>query len=329
MENQRKIKWGIVGLGKIAATFAEDLLLSQDSELFAVASRGLEKASIFAQEFGAKNAYGSYDELINDPEVEVVYIATPHSLHHELTLKCIESGKAVLCEKPMGLDAIQVKEMVNLARSKKVFLMEGIWTRLIPATKTFLKLMDDNIIGEIKHVRADFGFASNHSKESRILNKKLGGGSLLDVGIYPIYLSLLLLGEPKSMQVEAEMTDTGVDKSCTMIFNYENGATANLFSSIGEQTPTDAEILGTKGSIKLHSRFHHPQKFSLNVNGETEKTIEENYLGNGYIHEIEEVNSCLFQGKTESVLVPLEISLRLSKILDLVKKEINLDYNDV
>ena len=329
MKNQKKIKWGIVGLGKIAVKFAEDLLLSQESELFAVASREIEKASIFAKEYGSKNAFGSYDELINHPEVDVVYIATPHSLHYELTKKCIENGKAVLCEEPMGLDAIQVKEMVDLARSKKVFLMEGIWTRLIPATKTFLKLMDDNIIGEIKHVRADFGFASTHSKESRILNKKLGGGSLLDVGIYPVYLSLLLLGEPKSMQVEALMTDTGVDKSCSMIFDYENGATSNLFSSIGENTPTEGEIIGTKGSIKLHSRFHHPQKITVNVIGETERTIEEEYRGGGYIHEIEEVNACLFQGKTESNLLPLDISLRLSKILDLVKKEISLDYNEV
>ena len=329
MENQKKIKWGIVGLGKIAVKFAEDLLLSQESELFAVASREIEKASIFAKEYGSKNAFGSYDELINHPEVDVVYIATPHSLHYELTKKCIENGKAVLCEKPMGLDAIQVKEMVDLARSKKVFLMEGIWTRLIPATKTFLKLMDENSIGEIKHVRADFGFASTESNNSRIFNKKLGGGSLLDVGIYPVYVSLLLLGEPKSMQVEAEMTETGVDKSCSMIFSYENRVLANLFSSIGEQTPTVAEVIGTNGSIKLHSRFHHPKKITLNVNGEAEKTIEEEYLGNGYFHEIEEVNSCLFQGKTESDLLPLDVSLRLSRILDLVKKEMNLDYNDV
>jgi len=329
METRKKIKWGIVGLGNIAVKFAEDMSLSQDAELFGVASREMDKALIFAKEFGAKKAFGSYDELINHPEVDVVYIATPHSMHYELTLKCIESGKAVLCEKPMGLDAIQVKEMIDFARSKKVFLMEGIWTRLIPATKTFLKLMDDKIIGEIKNVRADFGFASIHSKESRIFNKKLGGGSLLDVGIYPVYLSLLLLGEPKSIQVEAEMTDTGVDKNCTMMFHYENGAIANLFSSIAEKTPTDGEIVGTKGSIKLHSRFHHPQKITIDVNGEASKTIEENYRGGGYIHEIEEVNNCLFEGKTESDLLPLDISLRLSKILDLVKNEINLDYNDI
>lgn len=328
MENDQKVKWGIVGLGGIAAKFASDLRLSPNAILHAVASRSESKASEFAQEYGAQYGFGSYEELIHHPEVDVVYIATPHSMHHDLTLKCIDAGKAVLCEKPMALDAIQVKEMVDLARSKKVFLMEGIWTRLIPATKTFLKLMQDKIIGEIRHIRADFGFANTHSKESRILNKKLGGGSLLDVGIYPVYFSLLLFGEPQSIKASAVMTDTGVDKDCTMKFTYENGATAELFSSIGQQTPTEAEIIGTNGSLKLHSRFHHPKKISLFIDGEVEKIIEEEYFGEGYIHEIEEVNECLFQGKIESDLLPLEMSLRLSKILDRVKKEINLDYND-
>ena len=204
--------------------------------------------------------------------------------------------------------------------------MEGLWTRFIPATEKVIELLEKNVFGELISMQADFGFKGDSDPESRVYNKKLGGGSLLDVGIYPIYLSLLTLGIPSDIKAMARLTKTGVDSFCALSFSYENGAKANLESTIDADTPTEAHIHGTSGSIKLHRRFHHTEKLTCLHNG-VETLLDIKYKGNGYIHEIEEVNTCLLNHATESSKLPLKTTLDLSILIDRVKEKIGLDYD--
>lgn len=320
------INWGIIGLGKIANKFAEDLLLSETSALYGVASRDIEKAKAFGEKYDSVKYFGSYEELASDPEIDVVYIATPHSFHFSQTMMCLKKGKAVLCEKPLGLDQNEVKAMLNEAKSRKLFLMEALWTRFIPATEKLLELLNEKVIGEINFIRADFGFKGDFPIESRVYNKKLGAGSLLDIGIYPVYISLLTLGMPTDIKVMARMAQTGVDSYCGMLFNYANSAKANLESTIEADTPIEAYIYGSEGHLKLHSRFHHTEKISLYKNEELIESFEIPYKGNGYYHEIEEVNNCLLNNEIESAKLPHSTSLNLIKLIDRVKDEMGLRY---
>ncbi len=321
----KKVHWGMIGLGNIAHKFAADLQLSDHAVLQGVASRSLEKATEFAEIYNAVTAYDSYEALANDPKIDVIYIATPHTFHFENTMLCLQHGKAVLCEKPMGINSTQVQTMIQEAKSRKLFLMEAIWTRFIPAIEKMISLLDEKTIGDIVHVRADFGFKAELNLESRAFNKSLGGGSLLDIGIYPIFLSLLVLGIPTDVKTMARMTETDVDSFCALLFDYATNAKAILESTFEANTPTEAYIHGTKGAIKLHRRFHHPTTITLYKNGE-EIVFEIPYTGNGYVHEIEEVNSCLRNGQTESSKLPLELSLNLITIIDRVKAQIGLQY---
>lgn len=323
----KELHWGIIGLGKIANKFASDLLLSDHSVLQNVASRDVAKAKAFSEKFKAVKYAQSYEELAHDPDVDIVYIATPHSFHFEQTMMCLENGKSVLCEKPMGMNSDQVNRMVEEARSRNLFLMEGIWTRFIPATEKLLELIHNNHIGDIISIRADFGFKADFEPEGRIFKKELGAGSLLDIGIYPIYLSLLLCGLPKEIKAMARFTETEVDSYCTALFNYENDAIATLESTIEADTPIEAHIYGTQGHLKLHSRFHHSEKISLYKNGDLQEVYDIKYQGEGYYHEIEEVYQCMLKGETESKKHTLRNTQDLMLIIDKVKRGINLTYN--
>jgi predicted dehydrogenase len=320
-----KINWGILGLGKIAHKFAEDILLLDNAILYGVASRNLEKAKLFGQQYQSRRYFGSYEEIADDPEIDVVYIATPHPFHFELTMMCLEKGKAVLCEKPMGMDSGQVRTMTEKAREKNLFLMEGLWTRFIPGTEAYLDLLEKKALGEVITLHADFGFRAEYDTNSRIFNKELGGGSLLDIGIYPIYLSLITLGIPSEIRALARMTETKVDSYCSMLLGFEGQGKAMLESTFEADTPTEAIVYGTSGSIKLHRRFHHTEKITLSNDG-GHKEFEAPYIGNGYFHEIEEVNKCLIEGRTESQKLPLSASLDLISLIDKVKEEIGLKY---
>lgn len=322
---RKKINWGIIGLGSIANKFAADLLLSKEAQLYGVASRDLNKAKNFSKKYKSIKYYSSYEDLVDDPEIDVIYIATPHTFHFENTMMCLKKGKAVLCEKPMGINAEQSKIMIEEAKSRNLFLMEGIWTRFIPATEKLIEILEKKTIGDVSFIRADFGFKGDSNLESRVYNKKLGGGSLLDIGIYPIYLSLLTLGNPINIKAMARMTETDVDSYCSMLFNYANGAKASLESTIEADTPIEAHIYGTKGTIKLHSRFHHSEKITISQNG-TQKILNLKYRGNGYIHEIEEVNKCLLNDDLESAKLPLATSIDLISLIDNVKEKIGLKY---
>ncbi len=323
---KKNIKWGILGLGKIAHKFASDLSLSQNSNLYAVASRSREKALNFAGKFGAEAPYDAYALLINDPEVDIVYIATPHAFHFKWAKKCLENGKHVLCEKPLGMNESEVKGLIEIARKNKLFLMEGLWTRFIPSFEKMLDLIAGNTIGDIEMIKADFGFRAEKDLSGRLFNKNLGGGALLDIGIYPIYLSLILLGWPKNIKSSARITSEGIDSYSAVIFEYENSSMANLEATFEMDTPIEACIYGTKGELKMHRRFHHSKKISLKLNNGERQDYEIEYKGEGYSHEIEEVEKCINSGALESKKHPLSRSLELIRILDKIKVQIGLTY---
>lgn len=323
-----KVRWGILGLGNIAGKFAGDLLLIENAFLQGVASRDKLKAKNFAEKYNAISAYEGYDALANDPEIDIIYIATPHTFHFEHTMLCLRAGKAVLCEKPMAMNANDAKIMMDEAKKRNLFLMEGLWTRFIPGTKKVLDLIVNDAIGEIEFIKADFGFKGDGNLESRVYNKSLGAGSLLDIGIYPVYLSLLLLGVPDAIRVIANYTKTGVDASCSMLFEYDGGIKAYLESTILADTPVEALIYGSKGSLQIHSRFHHPREITVKRNDGNTESFTIDYKGEGYYHEIFEVMNCLQHGLTESPKMPHSMSLQLMQILDGVREKIGLVYDE-
>lgn len=322
-----KLHWGIIGLGKIAAIFAEDMLRFQQANLYAVTSRTTEKAKNFADKFQAEKAYTNYQQVIDDPKIDVVYIATPHVFHFELAMACLKAKKHVLCEKPLCMNAAQVKLLSAEAKRNNCFLMEGIWTRFMPSTNKLIELLSKNSIGELLSLEADFGFEAKFNKNSRLFNKNLGGGSLLDIGIYPIYLSLLCLGLPSKIEAKGKFATTGVDVACQMKFFYEGEQQANLLSSFEENTSCECIINGTNGRIKLHRRFHQSTCVEVfDAEGISIETYSLPYQGNGYVHEIEEVTNCIRQLQLESEKLPHSTSIQLAEVMDKVMKQIGLEY---
>lgn len=322
----KKIKWGIIGLGKIAHKFCKDLLEVDDAELYAVASRNLNKAQAFKEEYGAQKAYGSYEELMEDKNVDVVYVATPHVLHHSISIACLKKGIAVLCEKPFAMNTGEVKEMIKTARENNVFLMEAMWTLFLPHFEYTMEEISSGKMGKIKSIKADFGFPAEFDTSKRLFNKSLGGGSLLDIGIYPVFLAYSLLGKPERIEADAQFAETGVDSSCEVTFHYKNGVTALLKSTIVEQTPTTAEIELEKGKVFINSRFHEPSSLDIELD---EKNLEKDFEVHtiGYYYEAEHVTKMLQNGKTESDRMSFEKSLDLIGLLDDIRKEIALEYD--
>ncbi len=318
---QRAFNWGIIGLGKIAHKFAQDLALLPNARLCAVAAQSLERAEVFATTYHAPFAYGSYEEIVNTPDLDVVYIATPHSGHCTATILCLNHKIAVLCEKPLALNSDEVGKMITAARENDTFLMEALWTRFLPTTEFLLTLLEKNTIGKILSVHADFGFAGKIDPKSRLFNKNLGGGSLLDIGIYPVFLSLFLLGKPTKIQATSVIGTTGVDESCAMIFKYEQSQIAMLHSSVRANTPTEAFIYGEKGYIHWHGRFHEPNKgITLHIYGESPVFYPFEWDSIGFTYEAEEVMRCLRENRKESERMSLTFSTDLMAILDEVAR---------
>lgn len=323
------INWGIIAPGRIAHKFAHDLQLTGGARLLAVASRSLERARAFANQYGAQYAYGSYEEIFNCPDLDVVYIASPHTGHFEHTMMCLEQKIPVLCEKPLAMNAIQARTMIGAARSSGTFLMDAIWTRFIPAFDEAIQLLNNGIIGELKTIRADFGFRADFPPEHRLFNMNLGGGSLLDVGIYPVFLATLIWGKPEEIKASAVFGKTGADESCAMILKYAGNKIAVLDASIAVNTGTEAFIYGEAGTMHLHSRFHHPSKFGVSYYEKPTETFSHPYTGNGYYHEIAEVGECLRNGRKESQKLPLDFSLTLMEVLDWIRKEAGINYSGI
>ncbi|MEZ4885560.1 MAG: Gfo/Idh/MocA family oxidoreductase [Chitinophagales bacterium] len=319
--------WGIIGLGRIAHQFAQGLSVLSNAKLYAVASRSQDKADEFAQQYGATKAYNTYEALASDPDVDVVYIATPHNLHCTNTLLCLDAKKAVLCEKPLAINAVEAAQMIQKAHEQQTFLMEAIWTRYLPFCQKMMELIEADVIGDIHLVRADFGFYRPFDPDSRLFNPELAGGSLLDIGIYPLFLASLLLGFPTTIQAIAQMSETQIDQHCAMQLKYEKGQIASLFSSIQANTQNIAEIHGTKGIIRISPHFHQATHFSLQLHNEEPQDFHFQHTpGNGYTFEAKAVMNYLEADKTESDLLPLEFSKRLIQTMDAIRSQCGVVY---
>ncbi|MEH0842630.1 Gfo/Idh/MocA family oxidoreductase [Micromonospora sp. CPCC 205711] len=319
-------RWGILATGHIAGRFAEDLRLVPGAELAAVGSRTAESAERFAARHGAARWYGSWSELAADDELDVIYVATPHAAHHEATRVCLEAGRAVLVEKPFTLDLATGAELVELARARGVFLMEAMWMRCDPMIRQVLQLVANGAVGEVTHVRADFGAAGPFPPEHRMRARALGGGALLDLGVYPLSLAHLLLGVPEHVHAWAKLTPEGVDANTGIVLGYDSGEVATLSCGMVGATAVTAAVTGTTGRIDLPEPFYRPAAAVLHRADAEPETITAELVGGGYQHEAAEVQRCLAAGLTESPLVPHSVTLEVLALLDAIREQIGVEY---
>jgi dihydrodiol dehydrogenase / D-xylose 1-dehydrogenase (NADP) len=321
------IRWGILAPGRIAHKFVKGLLALEDAQAYAVGSRTLEKAQEFADQYGIPKAYGSYQELAEDPDVDIIYVATPHPAHKESVLLCLKAGKAVLCEKPFTMDANEAEELVKAARESKLFLMEAMWTRFLPAIVKVREWLSQGLIGDIRMVKADFGFRIGWDPENRLLNKKLGGGALLDAGIYPVSFASMVYGtQPAEIRSLSHIGETGVDEQFSLLFGYPEGKLAALSGAVRTKLINDAWIMGTEGYIHV-PEFLFARSASLLVNGKEKETYEPEFIATGYNYEAAEAMRCLREGRTESSVMPLDETVGIMRTLDTVRAQWGLEYN--
>ncbi len=321
----KNLNWGLVGLGKITRSFAADLQLTSQN-LYAVASRSLEKAESFVSEIGKGQAYGSYEELVSDSEVDIVYIGTPHNSHHQLAIKAMQAGKHVLCEKPLGVNRRQVDEMVTSAKENGVFLMEALWTRFNPSVAEVISRVRQGDIGNTNYVNVDFHFPAEINDEGRLFNPELAGGSILDIGIYPLFLAYVLKGIPNKMTINGKLHHTGVDSQMFANLEYDDGI-AQVSSGLLSKSDMVAKIGGDKGSFFISETWHETDSYTW-FNRETGKreVIYHPRNGKGFTYEIEECSRCISEGKLESDKWSWEDSLNLVGMMDEIRGELGVRY---
>ncbi len=319
------IKWGIIGLGNIAHKFVTDLLLVPEAELYAVASRNIEKSTDFANHFGAKKAYNSYEALLEDPEVSIVYIATPHHAHYELTLKALRNKKHVLCEKPIAMNCAQTQEMIVVAKENNCFFMEAFWTRFNPSfVEAFAKIKQGDI-GEVKYINADFSYLINNPS-GRMTEMELGGGSLLDMGVYPLFLTYMILGKPKKILASSLFFDSGADAQTSIILQYDS-AQALVYSSFMSHSNMVASVSGTLGRLDINSMWYEAQGYSVVKDVDNKRiNFDKPTNGQGFTYEIQECHQCIGNNQIESKLWSHANMLDLTTIVDQIRTQIGLNY---
>lgn len=323
------IRWGILGAGRIARKFASDLKLVADAELIAIGSRSKESAEDFNKDFPVKYLHSTYEELAQNPDVDVIYIATPHNLHHENTLLCLRNRKAVLCEKPFAMNRQQTLEMIDLAIESKVFLMEALWTKFHPHYIKLHQMIGQGMLGEIKSVLINFGFKPADPIPARLFDPALGGGTVMDIGIYNVFMAMSVLGKPDHIDAVMTPSATGVDEQCAILFRYKSGAMAQLFSTFSSNLATEADICGTDSRIRLTSRFYEPSatiEYYRERADSKEVIPVEKEAGFGYQYEARHVNECLKKGLTESPVAPFADTVLLMETLDKIRKIAGIHY---
>ena len=322
------VRWGILGTGRIARAFAEGLRHVSNGKLEAIASRTMESARRFGDEWNVPRAFESYQALAESDEVDAVYVATPHTGHAEYSILCLKNGKAVLCEKPFAVNASQVAAMIEQARQSKILLMEGMWSRFPPLMDEIRSLLASGRLGEIRTLQADFGFKpASRDPDGRLLNPDLAGGSMLDVGIYPISLSFMVMGCPESFVSEWNKGATGVDEQASYVFKYANGSMALLHSSLESETGQEAFISGTEGNLRIHKQCWKPQKMTIfHPQSGVSESVEMPFEGNGFNYEAESFGNLLLEGELESPIMPLEESLRIMRLMDEIRSAWGLRY---
>jgi predicted dehydrogenase len=318
-------RWGILATGYIAERFATDLRRAPGAELLAVGSRSAENARAFADRHDVPRAYGSWDALAADDDIDVVYVAPPHAAHLAAALTCVRAGRAVLCEKPITLDRASAATLVDAARSAGVFLMEAMWTRCNPAVRRMLAMIDDGVIGRPTTVQADFGLAGDFPPTHRLRAPDLGGGALLDLGIYPVTFAHLVLGAPDHIRAWSRIGPEGTDENTAMVFGYDSGAVAALTCGILGATPVAGTITGTQGRIEVPGFFHATGFTVHRADGSTE-VVDLGPDAGGYQHEAIEVQRCLDAGLVESPLVPHDTTLEVMGLLDAVREQVGVTY---
>jgi predicted dehydrogenase len=325
---QKKYRWAILGAGSIAKKFASDLKLLPGAELYAVGSKDIGRAQKFASEQGFKKAYGSYEELVSDTDVDIIYIASRHIGHYPDAVLCMNHGKAVLCEKPVSMNRQQFEKMTALAVDKDVFFMEALWTRFIPSFLKLKELIEKGEIGKIRIIESDFCFMPAYDPEGRLFNPGLGGGALLDVGLYPVFLALEIGGQVTGIKAMATFDKTGVDNSCSVLLSHTGGELSILYTSIITNGRVESYVQGEKGSIRLNKWWHTPTSLDLFVNDKKPVHFEFPEPGFGYQYEAAEVMKCLDRGAIQSDLFSWEHSRRLLSILDRIREMTGIRYSE-
>ena len=356
---QSAIRWGILGAGMIAEKFAAGLRSLPDAKIQAVASRTQARAQEFARRFEIPQVYSSYEALVNDEDIDIVYIATINNLHRDHSILCLEAGKAVLCEKPFATNAAETREVIEVARRKRVFCMEAMWMRFVPLMAGLREIIASGAIGEVRMVTADLGFPAPVEKNNRFFSRELGGGAMLDLGIYPLSFVYYVLGRPAAVCTQASIGDTKVDEQAAAILAYPFGKLGIVSASLMSYLPGEALITGTKGRMKVHFPLHHPSELSLIVfpernpdadvrtalrarvrdisilsgayaraRGLVEKlrqhprrTMVFPLEGNGYNYEAAETMRCLRAGELESRIMPLDETLSIMETMDTIRKQ--------
>lgn len=321
----KNIRWGIAGPGFIAHKFARAVQNAEGAELVAVASNSQTRGAAFAEEFGIPHVFSGYEQMAASDLVDAVYVATPHSFHKSCAEIFLRGKKHVLCEKPICVNAAQAMALRKTAEENGVFLMEAMWTRFLPAVREACRVAASGEIGEVLGVRADFCYASTPEEEAKLFDPKLAGGSLLDVGVYGLTFADLVLGEPKSVTVSAQMLPQGVDGHTNLLLQYENGAIASVSSAIAVQKPEDGYIYGSKGYIHLPC-FYGAQELFVYVGTDAPRHISKPSVGGGFEEEIMEACACIRAGKTRSDIHPMSQSIKILKQMDAIRAKIGLNY---
>jgi predicted dehydrogenase len=310
------LRWGIIGTGWIADKFAGDITFNDSGRVVAVGSRRIETAAEFARRFDIPNRHESYEALVSDPEVDAVYVATPHPMHHPDTLLALRAGKPVLVEKPMTMNAAEARELVEVAQAEGLFLMEAMWTRFLPHIVKIRQLLDEGVLGEIVTVSADHGQWFEKDPAFRLFAPELGGGALLDLGVYPVSFASMVLGPPASIKATVAPTFTGVDGQTSMIFGYDSGAQAVLNCTSLAKSPTRAAIVGTEARIEIDGDFYTPGSFTLVTRSGEATRFDEPFEGHGLWYEAAEVARCLSESLLESSSMPLDESVSIMETID-------------
>jgi predicted dehydrogenase len=319
------IRWGVAGPGGIAARFADAMTMVNSGAIFAVASRSQERADAFGDRWAVPGRYGSYEALAEDPTIDAVYVATPHSRHEQDTLLFLEAGKHVLCEKPFALNARQARRMVGAARARGLFLMEAVWSRFLPSYQALVELLEEGRIGEPRLVEADFGFQMPVIADHRLFDLRQGGGALLDLGVYPVQLCSLVLGRPDRVAGDGSIGETGVDEQVAAVLHHPNGSLGVVKAAICTAMTCSARIAGTQGSIDLPAFMHCPDHLFVSTAAGRER-IDAAFDGDGLRFQIDEVHRCLAAGLTDSPVMPLDETVSVAATLDAIRAAVGVVY---
>ena len=318
------IRWGIAGTGRIAESLAGDFAHVPGAELTAIGSRSLQRAEAFADRHGAARAYGSYAELMTDPEVDVIYIATPRPQHHAIAVAALRAGKGVLVEKSFTATVAGAQEIVTTAHATGGFAMEAMWTRFQPAVVRMRELIADGAIGDVLSVQADLGVVKDYDPKDRLYDPALGGGAVLDLGVYVVSFAQMVLGAPQRVSAAGTIGPSGVEIDAAILLDFPSGATATLTTSLHSPMPGQARVFGTKGWIDVLPRFHHTDQIVLHRPGADAETITAPHTGGGYAHELIEVTDCIRTGRDESAVMPLADSLAVQEVLNEVLGQLGI-----